>query len=175
MIWFILIFPVALVLIAFLLEWLFFSSSKKEEQSDSHIERTHAPKRRTVTSLIISIALITIFIVGTLAIILTKQELDIGFLIAYPLSCTFVISIPLLIFFICISNYEVITKGGIKVHRMFKKVFVSYNQMSNYSFSYNQLSVYDKTDKLLFFVGDMRIGVTSIVNALENHGVYRKI
>ena len=57
----------------------------------------------------------------------------------------------------------------------FKKTFVSYNQMSNYSFSYNQLSVFDKNDKLLFFVGDMRIGVKSIVNALENHGVYRKI
>jgi hypothetical protein len=84
------------------------------------------------------------------------------------------ISPSLILFLICISDYEVITRDGIIVHRIFKKEFIKFYQISSYSFSFNQLIVFGKDDKILFFVGDLRVGLKSLINELEYHSIPRK-
>ena len=84
------------------------------------------------------------------------------------------ISPSLILFLICISDYEVITRDGIIVHRIFKKKFIKFYQISSYSFSFNQLIVFGKDDKTLFFVGDLRVGLKSLIIELEYHSIPRK-
>ena len=155
-------------------EYLMYSMSRKEEKEDSYITRTHAPKRRILINFIISLVLIITFIVGTILIIIFDNPNNIGFWLAYIFGCLFMISPSLILFFICISDYEVITKDGIVVHRIFKKKFIKFYQISSYSFSFNQLIVFGKDGKTLFFVGDLRVGLKSLINELEHHAIPRK-
>ena len=157
-----------------LYEYLMYSMSRKEEKEDAYITRTHAPKRRTLINFIISLVLIITFIVGTILIIIFDNQNNIGFWFAYVFGCLFMISPSLILFLICISDYEVITRDGIIVHRIFKKKFIKFYQISSYSFSFNQLIVFGKDCKTLFFVGDLRVGLKSLINELEYHSIPRK-
>ena len=155
-------------------EYLMYSMSKKEENEDSYITRTHTPKRRTIINLIMTLLLVSIFIVVTVLIIVFDNPNDISFWIAYVFSFIFFISIPMILFLICISDYEIIMKEGIMVHRFFKKKFIKFNEIVYYSFSFNQLIVYGQNDVILFFIGDLRVGIKSLVNELEHHRIKKK-
>lgn len=112
---------------------------------------------------------------GTVAIILFDNSNEVSFWIAYTLGFLFVISCPMILLLICISDYEVIMKNGIYVHRIFRKKFIKFNELSSYSYSFNQLTVFDKSDKPVIFVADNRIGLKSLISELEYHGIYKKI
>ena len=167
--WLFLLGTIFLIFLVLLLEYLFYSTSKKEVLEDSFVSRTYAPKKRTITACVISCILIVLFVVGMVIILLTDQNID--FWIAYIFGGLFVISIPLLLFLICILDYEVITEDGITIHRLFKRKFIKYDQMARYFYSYNQLTVYDKEGKSLLFVGDMRVGMKALIDTLEHHGI----
>ena len=172
--WIFLIGALLLIFLALLLEYLFASTSKKEELEDSFVSRTYAPKRRKITSFIILCIMIALFVVGT--VILTDKTLSLEFWIAYILGVLLIIIFPILLYFIvCISDYEVITENGITIHRIFKTKFIKYDQMARYSYSYDQLKVYDKEGKAVLFVGDMRVGTKALIDALEHHGITREI
>ena len=169
-----LIFVLGVILLFFIacfLEYLFYSASKKEAAEDAFISRTHAPKRRTIASIIITLILVVLYIGVALAITLTEQECDLAFWIAFTLSSLFIISIPFTLSIICINDNEVIKQDGIIVHRVFKTRFIEYREMKRYQISINQLTVYDVNDKELFLVTDNRVGIRSIVKELENHGI----
>ena len=171
--WFFLVGSILIFSIVYLLEFLFFSVSKKEEKEDLFIDRTHAPKRRTITSLIITVSLVILFVTGLLVILLTEQDCDLGFWIVFTLSGLFIISIPLILLLICINDYEVIRTDGIIIHRIFKTKFVKYEEMKKYKYSFNQLTVYDKSEKIIFLIADNRVGIKSIIKELEYHGINR--
>ena len=173
--WIFLIGVILLFGIAALLEFLMFSTTKKEEKEDAFITRTHVPKRRTILCLIITLVLVVSFMSGTVAIILFDNSNEVSFWIAYTLGCLFVISVPMILLLICISDYEVIMNNGIYVHRIFRKKFIKFNELSSYSYSFNQLTVFDKSDKPVIFVADMRIGLKSLISELEYHGIHKKI
>lgn len=124
--WIFLIGFILLFGIAALLEFLMFSTIKEEKQ-DVFINRTHSPKRRTILCLIITLVLVVSFMSGTVAIILFGNSNEVSFWIAYTLGCLFVISGPMILLLICISDYEVIMNNGIYVHRIFRKKLIKFN------------------------------------------------
>ena len=85
----------------------------------------------------------------------------------------FFIFIPLILLLICINDYEVIRTDGIIIHRIFKTKFVKYEEIKKYKYSFNQLTVYDKSEKIIFFIADNRVGIKSIIKELEYHGINR--
>jgi len=170
--WIFLIGAVVVFLTAFALEFLFYSTTKKEEQEQS-ITKTHAPIRRTVASLIITIVLCAAFVAGSIAIILSNQRLEIAFWLGYTFGGLFCISIPFVLFLIYTHDYEIITEDAIIVNRVFKKKEIKFSDISHFTYSLNQLTVYGEDNSILFFVGDMRIGLNDIIKSLEEHGVRR--
>ena len=65
--------------------------------------------------------------------------------------------------------------NGIYVHRIFFKKFIKFSELSSYSYSFNQLTVFNKNDEPVIFVADMRIGLKSLITELEYHGIFKKI
>ena len=172
--WIFLIEVILLFAFSVLLEYLFYSTSKKEQQEDGYITRTHAPKRRMVASFIIMVSLFLASIIMALFFIFAESELDLAGWIAYAISCLFAIGIPALIFLICIADYEVITKNGVIVHRLNKKTEISYDEIDSYTYSFNQLTVYGTNDKVLFFVADMRVGLASLIKEFETRRIKKR-
>ena len=171
------IFLIALVLFfsfSFLLEYLFYSTSKKEQQEDGYITRTHAPKRRMMVSFVIMVSLFLASIIIALFFIFSESELDLAGWIAYAISCLFAVGLPALIFLICIADYEVITKNSIIVHRLTKKTEISYDEIDSYTYSFNQLTVYGTNDKVLFSVADMRVGLASLIKEFETRQIKKR-
>ena len=173
--WLFLIGAILLFSFVALFEFLMFSTTKKEEKEDSYITRTHAPKRRIIVCLIITLVLVISFICGTVAIILFDNPNDVGFWIAYILGCLFIIAGPMILLLICISDFEVIMNNGIYVHRIFFKKFIKFSELSSYSYSFNQLNIFNKNDEPVIFVADMRIGLKTLITELEYHGIFKKI
>ena len=171
--WIFLITVVLLFAFSFLLEYLFYSTSKKEQQEDGYITRTHAPKRRMVFSFVTTVALFLVSVIIALFFI-SETKLDLGGWIAYAFGCLFAIGLPTLIFLICIADYEVITKNSIIVHRLNKKMEISYDEIENYTYSFNQLTVYGANDKVLFFVADMRVGLSSLIKEFETRQIKKR-
>ena len=172
--WIFLIAVVLLFAFSFLLEYLFYSTSKKEQQEDGYITRTHAPKRRMVFSFVTAVALFLVSVIIALFFIILETKLDLGGWIAYAFGCLFAIGLPTLIFLICIADYEVITKNSIIVHRLKKKMEISYDEIENYTYSFNQLTVYGSNDKVLFFVADMRVGLSSLIKEFETRQIKKR-
>ena len=171
--WIFLIGAVVIFFTAFALEFLFYSTTKKEGQEQS-VSRTYAPIGRTVASLIITIVFCTAFIAGALAFIFSDQALEIAFWLGYTFGGLFCISIPFSLFLICTHDYEIITEDAISVNRFFKKKEINFSDISHFTYSLNQLTVYGNDNSILFFVGDMRIGLNDIVKSLEVHGIAKK-
>ena len=172
--WIFLIAVVLLFSFSFLLEYLFYSTSKKEQQEDGYITRTHAPKRRIVVSFVIMVSLFLASIIIALFLIFSESELDLSGWIAYAISCLFAVGLPALIFGICLSDYEVITRSSIIVHRLNKKTEISYDEIESYTYSLNQLTVYGTNDKVLFFVADMRVGLASLIKEFETRQIKKR-
>jgi hypothetical protein len=171
------IFLIALVLFfsfSFLLEYLFYSTSKKEQQEDRYITRTHAPKRRMVVSFVIMASLFLTSIIIALFFIFSESELDLAGWIAYAISCLFAVGLPALIFLICIADYEVITRNSIIVHRLNKTTEILYDEIDSYKYSFNQLTVYGANDKVLFFVADTRVGLASLIKEFEARRIKKR-
>ncbi len=171
--WIFLIGAVIIFFTAFALEFLFYSTTKKEDQEQS-VTKTHAPIRPTIASLVITILLCTAFIAGAIAFILSDQTLEIAFWLGYTFGGLFCISIPFALFLICTHDYEIITEDAIIVNRVFKKKEIKFSDISHFTHSLNQLTVYGKDNSILFFVGDMRIGINDIIKSLEEHGVQQR-
>lgn len=171
--WIFLIGAIVLFLLAFGLEYLFYSTTKKESQKQS-VTKTHAPIKRTVTSLVITVVLCVTFVNGAVAFILSNQTLEIAFWLGYTFGGLFCISIPFMLFLICTHDYEIIAADSIIVNRLFGRKAIKYSDISHFRYSLNQLTVYDKNDFVLFYVGDVRIGLNSLIQALEKHGVQQK-
>ena len=167
--WIFLIGSEVLFLAAFALEFLFHSTTKKEREQS--VSRTHAPIRRTVASLIITIVLCTAFIAGAIAFIFSDQALEIAFWLGYTFGGLFCISIPFILLLMCTHDYEIITEDAIIVNRVFRKKEIKFSDISHFTYSLNQLTVYGEDNSILFFVGDMRIGLNDIIKSLEEHGV----
>ena len=133
--WIFLIAVVLLFAFSFLLEYLFYSTSKKEQQEEGCITRTHAPKRRMVASFVITVSLFLASIIIALFAIFAEPPLDLVGWIAYAIGCLFMIGPTALLFLICIADYEVITKNSIIVHRLNKKTEISYDEIDSYTYS----------------------------------------
>ena len=101
--WIFLIAVILLFAFSFLLEYLFYSTSKKEQQEDGYITRTHSPKRRMMGSFVIMVSLFLASIIIALFFIFSESKLDLAGWIAYAISCLFAIGLPALIFLICMS------------------------------------------------------------------------
>ena len=172
--WIFLIAVVLLFSFSFLLEYLFYSTSKKEQQEDGYITRTHAPKRRLVGFFITMLILFLTSIIIALFFIFSESELDLSGWIAYAISCLFAVGLPALIFGTCLSDYEVITRTSIIVHRLNKKTEISYDEIESYTYSLNQLTVYGTNDKVLFFVADMRVGLASLIKEFETRQIKKR-
>ena len=170
--WIFLIGAVVIFYTAFALEFLFYSTTKKEQEQS--VSRTHAPVIRTVASLIITIVLCTAFIAGAIAFIISDQALEIAFWLGYTFGGLFCISIPFILFLICTHDYEIITEDAIIVNRVFRKKEIKFSDISHFTYSLNQLTVYGKDNSILFFVGDMRIGLNDIIKSLEEHGAQQR-
>lgn len=168
--WIFLIGVIVLFALAFCLEYLFYSTTKRENQERT-ITKTHAPIKRMVTSLVITIVLCVVFIAGAVAFILSNQALEIAFWLGYTFGGLFCISIPFILLLMCTHDYEIITEDAIIVNRVFRKKEIKFSDISHFTYSLNQLTVYGKDNSILFFVGDMRIGLNDIIKSLEEHGV----
>ena len=46
--------------------------------------------------------------------------------------------------------------------------------MSKYTYLCNQLTIMDYNEKPIVFVLDMSVGLKSLINELEYHGIYKK-
>ena len=172
--WIFLIAVILLFAFSFLLEYLFYSTSKKEQQEDGYITRTHSPKRRMMVSFVIMVSLFFASIIIALFFIFSESKLDLTSWIGYAIICLFAIGLPALIFLICIADYEVITKNSIIVHRLTKKTEISYDEIDSYTYSSNQLTVYGANDKVLFFVADMRVGLVSLIKEFETRQIKKR-
>jgi len=173
--WIFLIGVILLLGLTFLLEFLLNSTSKKEIKDDNYVTRTYAPKRRIITSLIFTIVTSLSFVIFSLIFIITEQDLDIGFWFGWTFGSLFVISIPMIILLISLFDYEIIKSDKIMVNRLFgkRRKEIYYSEILKYKYEFNQIMVLDKNNKVLFFVADSRIGIKSIVNELNYHGIFR--
>ena len=172
--WIFLIAVVLLFSFSFLLEYLFYSTSKKEQEEDGYITRTHAPKRRMVFSFVMMVGVFLASIIIALFFIFSESELDLAGWTSYAISCLFAVGLPALLFLISISDYEVITENSIVVHRLNKKVEISYDEIDSYTYSFNQLVVFGADDKRLFLVGDMRVGLESLIKEFEARRIKKR-
>lgn len=155
-------------------EFLFFSKSKKEDQEELYITRTHAPRRRMITAFVLTVGLSVASVLVAVDLNVTEKSIDLGGWIAYSLSCLFMITLALIIFLISASEYEILTQDGIIIHRIRKKTFVSYDQMLSYLYSFDQLTVYGENDQILFLIADGRIGLQSIIRELDARGIRKR-
>ena len=51
---------------------------------------------------------------------------------------------------------------------------ISYDEIENYTYSLNQLTVYGANDKVLFFVADMRVGLSSLIKEFETRQIKKR-
>ena len=93
--------------------------------------------------------------------------------IGFVLAGFFLISISLVGFLNIISTCEVIEQDKIIVHRWFQKRNIYFKDIRSYSFKFNQLTVWCESEHPVLFIGDNRLGVKNIIDALESKGKYR--
>ena len=81
------------------------------------------------------------------------------------------LSLPALLILLSVRTYEILREDGILVKRLTKTKFVSYADMASYRWSNGQLTVYDRGHAVLFFVGENRVGLTSLLLRLDEKGI----
>lgn len=159
--------------ISIILPWTY-RQSKKEEAENSVIAKTKFPQRFTLCSIVALIITIILLGVGTVLICIFEKNFPIHSWITFSLSAIFIISIPLLLTLLALGTYEIIRADGVLVSRLFKKKLVKYSEMVSYSYSFNQLTVYDNRHAVLFGVYDNRVGLKSLLNQLDIKGIFRE-
>ncbi len=167
--WFYLLVPILTDIAIALFVPYFFLQTKKEQNEDAFVYKTHAPRRSFVISISLLIIVSAFFTVGTILIITLNLFTEIAQWMAYSFSVLFIWLIFALLFLVIAVPYEVINKDSIMVFRWIKKKQYSFSEIGSYKYSFNQLTVLDKNGKVLFFVGDNRVGIKSIINSLEEH------
>lgn len=94
--------------------------------------------------------------------------------LAYFFSGLFLISIPLIGFLNTVTTYELIEDDKIIVKRWFKSRNILFAEIKNYEYQFKQLTVYDRNNIPVLFVGDNRLGMDNLIKVLERNGKFRK-
>ena len=151
-------------------DWIF-GHSKNEASENAAVAVTKHPRRFMVCAQFSLIASLVLAIAGCILLIVLGVELQFGGWIAFFLSMLFLISIPLFLILLGRHTYEVIQKDGILIKRLAKTLFIPYTDMRSFSYSNNQIVVYDQSDKIIFYVADNRVGIKSIMEQLKQHDI----
>lgn len=140
-----------------------------EKLEDSTTTRTHDPKVRTLYSLVLTAFMLVLFVINVVTSILNHKIDDTFFFTAIFLFA--LMFLPLITTIGGLCNHEIIKLDGIMVHRILKKKLVSYNEMVKYKQYKNRFIILGEHGKILFIVFNDRIGLKSLLNALEEHGI----
>ena len=158
-----------------LLENSVYTPTKKELAESANLEKTHEPIVGGIILLILTVIFIFGVILGGICLYLFSAPTAVHWL-AYAIGGAFIIALSTLAYLSYTKENEDITQEGIYVRRLFRKTrFVSYTEVQYYTLNeYGQLTVFGADGKCIFFVGSERVGIKSIVTALETHQVPKK-
>ena len=162
--------PVAFSII---FSWIY-GQTKKEETEDGFILKTKFPKRLTLCSIVALILAVVLFVAGIILIYLFEKDFPFHSWIAFIFAMLFISSIPLFLVVISLRTYEIIREDGVLIKRLTSTKFVRYADMASYEYSCNQLIVYDREHKQLFFVGENRVGLKHLLKQLELKGIFKE-
>lgn len=169
------IFSAILIPFAFLIIFpLIYGQSKKEEAEDGFILKTKFPKRLTLCSIVALILAVMLFVMGIILICLFEKDFPFHSWIAFIFAMLFISSIPLFLVVISLRTYEIIKEDGVLIKRLTSTKFIRYADMASYEYSCNQLIVYDREHKQLFFVGENRVGLKYLLKQLDLKGVFKE-
>ena len=165
------IIPLALGLI----ENAIYTPTKKELAENASLEKTHAPIVGGIILLILAVIFTFGAILGGICLYIFSNLTAVQWL-AYALGGAFIISLSTLAYLSYTKENESITQEGIYIRRLFRKTrLVRYAEIKYYTLNeYGQLTVFGADGKCNFFVGSERVGILSLVTALETHGVPKK-
>ena len=153
---------------------LVYAKNEEEKQQDANTERTAYPRRRRVARYIFLGTLLPLFAALSVAVFIT-QGVALGIMIS-----VFLVLMALLPFFLCLEVwrcYEVISDEGIVVCRIFGKKLLRYTQMAYYKKDCGgytdlyEITVYGSNNKRQVRISGGKVGMLSILNALEKHGI----
>lgn len=151
-------------------EWVAYGRSKKEDTVDRYAVRTRYSFRFRFFSILVSSLTCIVFVIS-LIFAAINHSLDITALIAMIISALVIISFPLLLTLIIYRTYEVIQEEGILVKRLTKTKLIPYSDMGSYTYTFNQLVVYDHTGRILFDIADNRIGKQAVLEQIVAHNI----
>ncbi len=159
------------VVFSIIFPWIY-TQSKKEKAENGFIAKTKFPKRLTFCSILALILAVVLFVVGIILICVFEKDFPLHSWIAFIFAMLFISSIPLFLVVICLRTYEIIREDGVLIKRLTSTKFLKYADMASYEYSCNQLIVYDREHKQLFFVGENRVGMKHLLKQLDLKGIF---
>jgi hypothetical protein len=148
-----------------------------EAKDDTVITKTRYTHRQKVLRYSLFGAVAMIFSVLSLVVFIAEGTVPGIMILAFGAIMT------ILPFFLLLEmwlSYEVIEDGGIYMHRIFGKKFVRFSDMSYYKQNGNgysdlyEIVVYGSDNKRLMWVHGAKVGMPSIINALENKQIKKE-
>ena len=143
---------------------LVYAKNEEEKQQDANTERTAYPRRRRVARYIFLGTLLPLFAALSVAVFITQ-----GVVLGIMISVFLVLKVW--------RCYEVISDEGIVVCRIFGKKLLRYTQMAYYKKDCGgytdlyEITVYGSNNKRQVRISGGKVGMLSILNALEKHGI----
>ena len=167
---------IAITIILPIVYGLFYNLKEKEEKKIIYGAEFTVKSSKVITLyFFIWMVICLLGMIGTVIFVITTEEpnknqmfwiMEILLLIFFLLGA--------LGFFVCKYNYLVIKENGIYVKKMFKKdKLIKYSDItyiSNNSFGFGQLSVYDSNGIPLFEIDHYHLGIEQLDNKLRNKG-----
>ena len=155
---------------------LLYKHTKKEELENDILYKTKFPKRFKIFSLVVLVLFLTFFIIGCILISIFDRDFPFSSWIAFVISCFFIFLVPLFLTIYSFCTYEIIKEDGFVISRLFKRKFIAYTEISYFEYeeTFNQLTVFNYSNKSIFCIGDNRVGIKSVLKHLRKKGIIQK-